>query len=223
LKGYIMSKHWAKEELHHSFIAGQTDRFLNWLLTHRDYALGGAVAVVALGVLSFYFVVRHGRITEVGWEKYFQAQQYAAAGKMDESLKLLDDISGKYSGSSAGTYAALFKADLLFDSGKFKEAAPVYQSAAAGARQKLLPFALSGLAAALQASGDYSGSIDAANRFLDKYSAHFLAQQVYLTLALSQELSGKAAEAASSYKKLRDLFPNTYGAEIAAFKLAPKK
>lgn len=214
-----MSKQWVKEELHHSLLAQKLDAVLNWVAHNRERALGIAGGVVAAFVLAGVIVSKHAAARDNAWQKFFIAEQLASGGKLEDCIRQLDDVASQYSRFDAAGYATLLKGDLLFETGKYPEAAQAYEHLANSGPGALIPFALSGLASAKQAAKDYPGSIAAANKFADKYSTHFLAQQVYLTLAISQELSGDRVGAVSSYKKITGTYSNTYSEEIAKSRL----
>jgi tetratricopeptide (TPR) repeat protein len=219
-----MSKHWAKEEVHHSFLVSLVDKILNWVTHNRDHVLGGAVGLIVIVLLGFYFVSRQQMINEHAWDNLFEAQQLAAMGKLPEAIQQADAINKDYSRTGASGYAVLLKGDILFETGKYKEAADVYQKILdAGRPDKLVPFALSDIASCKQALADYSGSIDTANSFMLKYSNNALAQHVLLTLAISQELAGKATDSINTYKRIKNDYPRSYEAELAGFKLGDKK
>ncbi|MFA5161523.1 MAG: tetratricopeptide repeat protein [Elusimicrobiales bacterium] len=218
-----MSKKWVKEELHHGFMSRHADACLTWIVHHRDHMLGSAIAVAAAGLLVVYLAMRHNRIAEAAEQKFFVAQQTAAGGGVDAAIKQLDSLATEYPRADAASYGSLLKADLLFETGRFKEAADTFSAVEKSGPARLTPFAMSALASSKQAMGDYMGSVAEANRFLDRYSDHFLAQQVYTTLAVSQELAGRKADAEATYKKLEGLFPGSYGAETAKAKLTAKK
>ncbi len=219
-----MSKHWAKEEVHHSNLVSIVDKSLNWITSNREYALGGAIGIVVVALLGFYFVNRQEMINEHAWENLFTAQQAAAMGKVPEAFQQLDSLAANYSRTEAAGYAVILKGDVFFDNGKYQESADVYKKILAADRPaKLVPFALSNLASCKQALKDYTGSIESANTFLGKYPTHALTQHVLLTLAISQELAGRAADAVHTYKRIETEFPRSYEAELAGFKTGAKK
>jgi len=219
-----MAKHWVKEELHKDWLAGRTEICLAWIKSHRDYAIGGAAAFAVAAVLAVSFVSRHRTLNEKAWEKLFIAQQFGYVSRVDDSRKLADEIINTYPRTSAAPYAAILKADLFYGEGKFKEAAAAYkQMAERGKPEILAPFAWAGLAASLQAGGDYVASITACQQFINRYPAHFLRPQIYLTMAMSQELAGQKVDAESTYKQLAAISPAGYYNQFAMSKLTPAK
>ena len=219
-----MAKSWVKQEIKKDWTTQKTEAFLLWIKNHREYFIGTVVTLIALLLVALYSINRLGARKEYAWEKFVIAQQLMQAGKSEEAFKQIDLLEQEFPRTDAASYGTLLKADTMYRAGNYKEAAQTYKQLIVKAKPALIvPFAMSGLAAAIQAQNDISGAIAAAQQFLDKYPEHFLAPQVYLTLAESLEASGKAVEAKTSYEKITLHFPDTYWARIAKAKLTVKK
>ena len=216
-----MSKHWAKEQLHHDGLASGVDKTVSWVRRHRDFMGGAAITIAVLGLLTMYFLSRREKMREEAWDKYFQAQQLAYESKTDESFKLLDTLQKNFSRSEAAGYAALFKGDLLFELKKYPEAAQAY--AALPQDPRLAPFAELGILQSKSAGGDTAGAVAAAQAFTAKYPDNPLTPQAYLTLARAYQAQGNTAASQETYKTLSSLFPESVWAGIAKTRILTGK
>jgi len=216
-----MSKHWAKEQLHHDGLASGVDKTVSWVRRHRDYLGGAAITIAVLSLLTVYFLSRKEKMRDEAWDKYFQAQQMAYENKTEDSFKILDNLQASFGGTEAAAYASLFKGDLLFEMKKYPEAAQAY--AALPKEPRLTPFAELGVIVSKNAGGDYKGTVEAAQAFTTKYPDNPLTPQAYLSMARAYQAQGNTASAQETYKKLSSLFPESVWANIAKTRILTAK
>jgi predicted negative regulator of RcsB-dependent stress response len=100
---------------------GGDESMTDWFMLHKRQVSWVALAlVVAVGSLWFY--QRSRTLRQVNAEKaYFQARQSAAAGNLPLAVSDLKKVATRYEGTRAGTQAALFLAQALYDQKKHKE------------------------------------------------------------------------------------------------------
>jgi len=219
-----MSKHWIKEDLKQDVVLDNAEKVIAFIKAHRDYVIGSLVSLIIVAVVGYAVAARMQSVRQTAWEKLFQAEQLAYADKVDDSFKVIAEIDKDFSGSDVWPYAQLLKGDTLFQQKKYADAAAAYENLIKRGKPALLqPFAYAGDVESLESAGNYSEAIAKAQTFLSKQPEHFLAPQIYLSMARSQELSGNAAGARESYEKVGLHYPNTYWAAMAAAKLTTKK
>ncbi|MEK7722067.1 MAG: 2-dehydropantoate 2-reductase N-terminal domain-containing protein, partial [Elusimicrobiota bacterium] len=85
----------------------------------------------------------------------------------------------------------------------------------------LAPFAAYSVGKCKEAEGDLAGAQVQYSDFLLKNPEHFIAPEVHASLARSQELSGNAELAKTTYEKIALLYPDTSWATQARTKSAP--
>lgn len=193
------------------------DLALAWIKNNRETFIGSVVIVAAIIIFAVYFFVHYRDLRETAWKNLFIAQQIGYSGNMAQAQTQLDAIETTYGSTSAGAYATLTKGDILFAQGKFKEAGEAYAKALTN--KDLGPFALYSLGKCKEAEGDLAGSQAQYADFLSKTPDHFLAPEVHASLARTQELSGNAALAKTTYEKIVLLYPDTSWAAQAKARL----
>jgi TolA-binding protein len=215
-----MSKQWARQQVRHDEVQDAVDRGLSWIKDNRQKAaaIAGGAALVLVVAGIFVYQIRANRAS--AWERLSVAQTYAYTGKPDNALEHLKQLTDEQPGSAAAAFATVFAGDLMFQRGKYKEAAAEYAKAAERAKpQSLQPVALSDLTIAHESAGDYPLAAATAQRFLDAHPDHFLAPQVHASLARSLQASGQADLAKSALQKIQLQYPDTSWAAWAQNRL----
>ena len=179
-----------------------------------------ALAVLILAVVVGILYNNHcQQVTENSWAAYYQAQ-LALMGEGEEAgFKQLDRVAADFKGTPAAEYALLLKGDVLYAAENFAQAASVYKGLVNSSNETVRTLATLSQAAALQVAKDYKASIEVISSFIAKNAKSFALPQAYLTLALSQELSGHTKEAIEAYKYLLENHTKTYFGTIAKNKL----
>lgn len=90
----------------------------------------GALAVVAAFVLSYLFIYRNPHVTKA-FEAYNEVE-IKAAGNDSIATAEYKKVADKYSGTDAGTLAALSAGESLYDAGKYDEAAKMLEEVKTG-------------------------------------------------------------------------------------------
>jgi len=181
------------------------------------WVVGAVVLVTA--VISIAACEHHKQQLEKAWGAYYKAQMTFALQGEEAGMKALDQVSADYADMAAGQYAQLFKGDLLYSNENFAQAAEAYRPLLKAENETVRTLAALSLAAALQSTKDYQGAIDLMNEFIQHNSKSFALPQAYLTLALSQELSGNKTAALETYKLLQENYANVYFGSFAKDKI----
>lgn len=193
---------------------------LGWIKKNRETFIGSLVILLAIIVFSVYFLFHYRGLRETAWKSLFIAQQQAGGGNFAQAQQQLAAIEASYGSTSAAPYATLLKGDMLFAHGKFKEAAAEYSKLVNS--KEIAPFAVYSAGKCKEAEGDLAGAQVHYSDFLLKTPEHFIAPEVHSSLARSQELSGNAALARTTYEKIALLYPDTSWAIQAKAKLTPQ-
>ncbi len=196
------------------------DSTINWIKNNRETFIGSVVILLAVAVFSVYFLVHYRGLRDTAWKTLFIAQQQAGGGNFPQAIQQLEAIESSYGSTSAAPYATLFKGDMLYAQGKFKEAAAEYSKLMNS--KELAPFAIYNAGKCKESEGDLAGAQVQYSDFLLKYPEHFVAPEVHASLARTQELSGNADLAKTTYEKIVLLYPETSWAMQAKAKLTPQ-
>jgi tetratricopeptide (TPR) repeat protein len=216
-----MSKQWVRQELKKNEVALATERAAAWIMNHREAAFGIGLTLLIAFFLGIYSVIRYSELKTTAWERLAVAESYAFAGQSKPALDQLKNIAEQFPRTRAAGFSQLFQADVLYQSGMYKEAIEAYQQTLDRQDVNLSPFALSGIAFSQEASGQYQASMDTAQRFLATYQDHYLAPQVHAILAQALKSLGREEEAKATLEKIALLYPDTFWSQWAQTNLHP--
>jgi tetratricopeptide (TPR) repeat protein len=206
-----MNEELTKQDIKRNEVADAMEGGLRWVRLHPQQTLWGALAAAALVLVSVAVVLRRHQTREEAWSGLSAATAYAYSGQTDAALGQVKAVADAHAGTTAAAYARLLAGDILFQQGKFKEAAQAYQEILAQPGDAATPpLALSGLALAQEGSGDCPAAAASAQRFLDSHQDHYLAPQTHAVLARCLASQGKAEEAKAAFQRIEILYPGTY-------------
>jgi tetratricopeptide (TPR) repeat protein len=219
-----MGTHWARKEVKKNLTAEKVNKIMLWIKNHRETFTASSIIFLAAVILAVFFVSRYSKIKETAWKTLFMAQQYAYAGRSAETMSQLSELETGYANTDAAGFGLLFKGDLLYKQGSYKEAAETYQKLIEKPKPKgAIPFAISGIGKSRQAMGNFPEAITAYTDFLEKYPDHYLAPEIYIAMASCYEAMKNPQEAKTVYEKIAVLFPDTYWFSYAQQKLQGPK
>lgn len=182
--------------------------------------VGGMVVAVAIVWTSVACYLNHQeKIRQESWAKYYTAQMTLLTQGQEQAAQVIEGLVAAYPGSDAAYYGQLLLADLLFAQENFAQATDIYQKLVAAKNEYVRTIATLSLAAAQQATNDYTASIKTAQDFIANNPTSFTLPQAYFTLALSQELSGDKTAAINTYKKILEDYTKTYFGVFAKDKI----
>ena len=187
---------------------------------HSKTVLTVLAIVLAIVIIAYAYTSYQRKRTENSWAAYYQAQMALFSGSTATGLQQFDTLAKDFPNTPAANYGQLLKGDILYSHENYAQAIDVYRPLLNAKQEMARTAAALSLAAALQATNDYQGSIDVASDFIAHNSKSFALPQAYLTLAMSQELAGKKQEALESYKYLLENYTKTYFGAVAKDKIA---
>ncbi len=185
---------------------------------HKKRVITGIIILVLCAVFGYAYTAHVKKVQENSWAAYYSAQM--AVEKDPTDLTKLDGVSIQFPGTLAAQYAQLLKGDILYAAENYAQAADTYEPLTNARNEMLRTVATLSLAAARQAAQDYDGAIKLMTKFIGDNPKSFALPQAYFTLALSQELAGKTAEAVETYQQILSNYTKTYFGAIAKDKLA---
>ncbi|OGR83461.1 MAG: hypothetical protein A2901_01725 [Elusimicrobia bacterium RIFCSPLOWO2_01_FULL_54_10] len=175
---------------------------LEWIAAHRQtfFSVVGTVAVVI--AVAVFVVTNFRSLNQQAWERYNRGAH--------------DDVINNFGRTKAASYSLLAKGDQFYSEKKFAESQDAYRKCLANnPPQIIIPFALSGLGAAQEDSGDYAGAIDSYKKFTSNHPDHILAPKIYESLARVYEISKNLDAAKEIYEKIITMFPDSLWAQNA--------
>jgi TolA-binding protein len=215
-----MGKQWAKQEAKRNELAQYVDRLTLWVQSNPQpvlWAVAGLMAAVLLGAGYYNRQLTRG---EESWTKLAIAQSYAYSGQAPAALDQIKQLADEYPATPSAAFSLLLAADVLYEQGKYKEAAEGYQKViGAPGVESTVPLATAGLILSREAMGEYKPAAEAAQRFLDAFQDHFLAPAVHASLARSLAASGEMEKAKATFERMASLYPQTYWADWAKTRL----
>jgi len=187
-----------------------------WVREHQEQSWSIAGGTILL-VLLIALVVHH-RETEANeaWFELGGVQSQEMQGKLEEARKTLETWDSHFQGTGAATYAKFMKADLLYRTSDYAQAAQVYADLAQTGQPDIVrPLALSAEASCEEMAGRLPQALSLVQAFLDKYPDHFLVGPRYMQHARLLEMTGDRAGAAAVYERFILLFPQSPWTELA--------
>jgi TolA-binding protein len=180
-----------------------------WFETNRKQAIWGAVIVVALGLIIWFFVWQQGEKEVNASEALSKVSTPAATtptAKADPESYL--KIASSYPKSSAAARALLLAGGSYFVEGKYAEAKTQFERLARDHQQS--PFmgqALLGIAACLDAQGKTNEALTAYKDLADHHPGESVIPQAKFALARMYEAQGKTELARTLFEDLNRADP----------------
>ncbi len=193
-------------------ILSAAQQLLNYIRPYLKWLVGGGIVLV-LGFAGWsgYAYLKHSR----------EVQAQAALDKVrpllsrpeqaEEALKALKALVDNHSGTKAALMARAFRGHLLYQGGKYAEAAKAYEdlrSEEAALREAgLSPFVTESLSYCYEAQGDHAKAARTLKPLLDQAEGNF--QTLILArLALLYEKAGERQEAREAWQRLLSRSPS---------------
>ena len=207
------------ETENNDFIASGLANLVKWCKKHKQSLLTALVILIVASIVGYAYHTHQKNVTEKSWAAYYNAQIALSKQGQEAGFKQLDDLSANFPGTPAAQYAQLMKGDILYASESFAQAADVYAPLTNSSNETIRSVATISQATAAQAAQDYKTAIDLMQKFIQNNPNSFALAQAYLTLALSQELSGDKTAALETYKHILEAYAKTYFGTFAKEKL----
>jgi len=207
------------------------DRIADVIHRHRKVFWGTLVGilVVLIGVLVYvefqkkYLEESTRRIEDVLKlvSQYHQAKD-AEKEKMEKDIfKELDSILSTYPSYYAGIRALHVKADLLYEKKEYKGAAELWELLAKKyPKSHLAPISLMRVSVCKEELGDLDGALGALKEVDSKYGKTFPeTPHILFSMGRIYEAKGAYSEAANSYNRLIDEYPQSSWTKLARNRL----
>ncbi|HAH06608.1 MAG TPA: hypothetical protein DCM05_08795 [Elusimicrobia bacterium] len=215
-----MGKGWARQEAKTNEIAELLERAALWVKFHQQVAIWSGTALLAALVIAGTLAYRQVTGREESWSKFALAQSLAYSGRPDQAAELVKKLAEEHPGTLAAGHGALLGGDILFQQGKYDEAAAAFRALAERTSDKtLLPLALADTGLSLESGGKCPDAVSTEQTFLDSYQDHFLAPQVHASMARCLTTLGDKEKAKAAYERIVFLYPDSYWSEWAKNKL----
>jgi hypothetical protein len=187
-----------------------------WVREHQErfWAITGTAF---LSILFIALLVHHQQIeSDEAWSQLGALQGLISQGKYEETHKGLDAWETRFRGTDASTYAKFLKADLLYRTSDYIQAAQVYGDIGqTGRPEPTRALALSAQISSEEMAGHVPQAQSLAQAFMDRYPDHFLAAPTYMTQARLAEQAGNPAAAAAIYDRILLLYPQSPWSALA--------
>lgn len=187
---------------------------------HKAAVIAAAVLVVLVWGGSAAYLHHQETVRQDSWAQFYNVQIALLTQGQEKAAEAADALNAQYPDTDAAYYARLMQADLLYTQDNYAQAAELYEKLLTAKNPQVRTVAALSLGAAQQAVQEYAKSIGTLQQFIQQNSTSFSLPQAYLTLALSQELSGDKAAALETYKKILADYPQTYFGTFAKDKIS---
>jgi hypothetical protein len=183
---------------------------VTWVRQHQErfWAITGTAF---LSILFIALLVHHREAeSDEAWSQLGALQGQLGQGKYEDTRKGLEAWDTRFRGTDASTYAQFLKADLLYRTSDYAQAAQIYGDIGrTGRPEPTRALALSAQISSEEMAGHVPQAQNLAQAFLDQYPDHFLAAPTYITQARLAELAGNPAAAAAIYDRVLLLYPQS--------------
>jgi len=214
-----MPRKWVKEELKKDHLASWVERSVTWVNQNRENALIGGIVILAVAVFIPFSLSRRAKMNEqvssllaMGQQAYFQNQ-------MDKAISFYDQALA-HPGTNFIPFALFYKGNILYEMGKYSEAASVYRAYLEKYEtRKFTPEVLISLANSLEQEGKFEEAKEVYQKFLDRFPQHYLLPGVYQGLGQCYEKIGQKDEAIKTYQLMSRIYSGQVWQDIAEAKI----
>ncbi len=215
-----MGKQWARQQAKKNEIATAIEGTTAWIQAHQQATVWIVVGCVAAILIGGAFYNKFSDEREETWSRYWIAQSYAYNQQSANALAQIKKLAEENPAAIASSYGVLLGGDVLFEQGRFEEAAQAYKKVMTQPNhESVRPIAMANLSLTKEAAGDCKGGNANSQEFLDAYADHFLAPQVHASFARCLGALGQAEQARATYERMAFLYPDTYWANWAKDRL----
>ncbi|MBN2720626.1 MAG: tetratricopeptide repeat protein [Proteobacteria bacterium] len=204
--------------------------FRSWLSDHQTQLGYGFGAIILILVIIGGFLWTQGRNVRAANEDLAAALRFhwtpAQAGspeeaprdsiKLEQAIGRFQDVAQRHENSPQGLTASYYQAGVLFDLGRYPEAASLLENVR-GADEALF-FHLNGpllLARCQEAQGDYGKAVESLNEVKERSARDDLEALLLMDIARCSRLMGDNDRAIALYIELEERFPDTVFAHRA--------
>lgn len=203
-------------------------RLLEYLKEYWKWAAAGLVVVfIGLAAWGITAQIQARRQEKAGAAMARIAPLVSQPSTAGEALKGLDKIVKDFPGTPSAREASLFRAHLLYQTGKYAAAAKAYEALAEDPASPWGTLVAESLSYCYEAQGDFRKAAQTLIPMADK-AAGPMQSEINRRLAMLLEKAGEPREAAKYWRKLLDKPPATslvpyLKEKLAAAKAVPQK
>lgn len=192
---------------------------IDYCKAHAKLVLGTVIVIAVVLAAVAGYTSHQEKVRQNSWAQYYAVQVALFTQGQAQATQAVEALTAAYPNSDAAYYGQLLLADVLFTQENYAQAADMYQKLVTARNAHVRTIAAISLAGAQQATQDYAASIKTAQEFIAHNPTSFALPQAYLTLAISQELSGDKTAALDTYKKILEDYTKTYFGVFAKDKI----
>ena len=208
-----------------------TDHAFRFVASHsKKFAIGGTAVLLIVLAVVFYQMWEKNKEGEADqqFNQALQVYQQVSSPYREEAppeykkaLEKFDEVAKKFSGTSAGKLALLYKGDLDLKLGEFEEAAKTYQTflSKMGKEKLYSLLAMDGLGYAYEGQKKYDQALETYQKMIAT-DAGFESGEAYLKIGRCYEKLGKNKEAAENYRSFLKASPKSLMANVVSRKVS---
>jgi tetratricopeptide (TPR) repeat protein len=210
-----MPRKWVKEELKKDRLASWVERSVTWVNQNRENAIISGIVIFAVAMFIPFSLSHRSKINEQAFSLLARGQQEYFGNRLDKAISFYNQALG-YSGSKANPFVLFYKANALYEMGKYSEAASVYRSYLDKYEtRKLTPEVLISLGNSLEQEGKFDEAKGIYQKFLDRFPEHYLLPGVYQGLGRCYEKLGQKDEAIKIYQQMSHFYSGQIWKDMA--------
>ena len=214
-----MPRRWVKEELKKDRLASWVEKSVTWVSRNKENAIIGGIIVLAVSIFIPFSLSRRTKMNEQAFTLLARGQQEHFDNRLDKAISFYDQALAT-SGSKVIPIGLLYKGNVLYEMGKYSEAASVYRSYLAKyEKRKLTPEILIGLGRSLEQEGKFDEAKGIYQNFLDKFPQYYLLPDVYQGLGRCYEKLGQKEEAVKIYQQMSHFYSGLVWQDMAEAKI----
>lgn len=218
-----MKKKWAIKETDKKPDQSLLGKPAAWIKANSEKVLYIIVTVIALSMLTSYFILRNKKLNAKSWEEFSTLQQKITETEKPQDFEPIDNFVKKYPKSAASAYASMFKGEILYENASYEKAEKVYRQIIKNKSfEKYIPFAINSLLYCFLAQDKKLEFFETAEGFVKKYPKHLLTPQVYAQMADIYQSKGETEKVTGIYRKLSLDFPKSPWGSFAKIMLEQK-
>ncbi len=199
--------------------------FTKWAKEKQSLLIGAVVGLALLVILTGVITSGRKKSAQKANELLGKAEVLYSAGAYDKAAPLLTNLIQNYGGRKQFRIATFYMANSLFNQGKYGDAQGYYEKflREVKADDLLIPSAIAGIGACLEAKGNYSEAGDKYLEAAQNYPDYYLSPQYLLDAGRCFLQAKESEKAKEAYKFLISNYSQTEYSDQAELVLAEIK
>jgi len=173
-----MVKRWVKEEVKRNEIAILFEKIIKFIREKQDAAIMIGIVILAVVVFVPVIINQNVKRNKEAFMLFHQGESLLYAGKIEQSLKIFDNLNSRFPDTVPGILGKMSKADLSFERENFEEALKIYLSFKNNKKAKpFLPQILINIGKIYEDMDKNRSALNIYNEFLNRFDMHYLAPE----------------------------------------------